>query len=86
MISCLKDLQIMDMDSEASISRIAMVTSEFPQIALDGNNVYVVWQDNTPGNYDIFLQRSLSNGTKFGDRNVSNNNGTSELPQIFNIW
>ena len=57
-------------------------TSVFPQIALDGNNVYVVWQDNTTGNDDIFLQRSLSNGTKFGDRNISNNNGTSEKPQI----
>jgi hypothetical protein len=53
-----------------------------PQIAVQGNNVYVVWQDNTPGNYDIFLQRSLSNGTKFNGRNLSNNNSTSEMPQI----
>ena len=49
--------------------------SELPQIAVQGSNVYVVWQDNTPGNYDIFLQRSLSNGTKFNDRNLSRNNG-----------
>jgi hypothetical protein len=57
-------------------------TSELPQIAVQGNNVYVVWQDNTTGNYDIYLQRTLSNGTKFKDQNLSNNNGTSELPQI----
>jgi LVIVD repeat len=57
-------------------------TSELPQIAVQGNNVYVAWQDNTPGNYDIFLERSLSNGTEFKDQNLSNNNGTSELPQI----
>jgi hypothetical protein len=57
-------------------------TSELPQIAVQGNNIYVVWQDNTPGNYDIFLQRTLSNGTKFKYRNLSNNNGTSELPQL----
>ena len=57
-------------------------TSELPQIAAQDNNVYVVWQDNTPGNYDIFFQRSLSNDTKFKDRNVSKNNGTSQFPQI----
>jgi hypothetical protein len=57
-------------------------TSELPQIAVQGNNVYVVWQDNTPGNYEILLQRSLSNGTKLKDQNLSKNNGTSQFPQI----
>ena len=57
-------------------------TSQLPQIAAQGNNVYVVWQDNTTGNYDIFFKRSLSNGTKFNERNLSKNNGTSQLPQI----
>jgi hypothetical protein len=57
-------------------------TSENPQIAVEGNNVYVVWQDNTPGNYEIILQRILSNGTNLIERNVSKNNGTSENPQI----
>ena len=37
-------------------------TSQLPQIAAQGNNVYVVWQDNTPGNYDILLKRSPNNG------------------------
>jgi hypothetical protein len=43
----------------------------------------VVWQDNTTGNYDVYIKSSHSNGTKFKPmRNLSKNNGTSELPQI----
>ena len=69
-------------------------TSELPQVTAEGNNVYVVWQDNTTGNYDVYFKSSSSNGTKFkSDRNLSKNNGTSELPQItsnkdifFVIW
>jgi hypothetical protein len=58
-------------------------TSELPQIATQGKNVYVVWQDNTTGNNDIMFKSSPFNGTKFrSTRNLSNNNGTSELPQI----
>ena len=69
-------------------------TSELPQVTAQGNNVYVVWQDNTIGNYDVYFKSSSSNGTKFkSDRNLSKNNGTSELPEIsssenvfFVIW
>jgi len=58
-------------------------TSGLPQISSQGNNVYVVWQDNTNGNYDIFFKPSLATGTKFkAVRNLSNNSGTSQLPQI----
>ena len=58
-------------------------TSELPRIAAQGSNVYVVWQDNTNGNYDVFFQQSSTNGTKFKSvRNLSNSNVTSELPQI----
>ena len=58
-------------------------TSELPQVTAQGNNVYVVWQDNTTGNYDVYFKSSTSNGTKFKSiRNLSKNNGTSELPQI----
>jgi hypothetical protein len=58
-------------------------TSELPQITAEGNNVYVVWQDNTNGNYDVYFKSSSTNGTKFKSiRNLSKNNGTSELPQI----
>ena len=58
-------------------------TSELPQITAEGSNVYVVWQDNTTGNYDVFFKTSFDNGIKFkSTRNLSKNNGTSELPQI----
>ena len=36
------------------------------QIAINQNNVYVVWTDNTTGNGDIHFKRSADNGTSFG--------------------
>ena len=36
-----------------------------PQIATSGNNVYVTWIDNTPGNFDIFFAVSNNNGASF---------------------
>ena len=54
-----------------------------PQIAGIGNNVYVTWEDNTPGNFDIFFEVSTNNGTSFGTPiNISNNAGFSSNPQI----
>jgi hypothetical protein len=44
--------------------------------------VYVVWQDNTPGNYDILFRRSPNNGEGFKSVNLKNTNGTSQFPQI----
>ena len=50
------------------------------QIALSGNNVYVTWEDDTPGNGDIFV---ITNAQPFGiPINMSNNPGVSENPQI----
>ena len=50
--------------------------SNNPQIATSGNNVYVTWIDNTPGNEDIFFAASNNNGTSFGTPiNLSNNTG-----------
>ena len=54
-----------------------------PQILASGNNVYVVWMDSTPGNYDIFVAKSTDNGSTFGQPvNVSNNAGDSGYPQM----
>ena len=33
-----------------------------PSIAVSGNNVYVVWKDNTPGNDEVFCRRSPDGG------------------------
>lgn len=36
--------------------------SQRPAIAVDGSNVYVVWEDDTPGNFDIYLKKSIDGG------------------------
>ena len=54
-----------------------------PQISSQGSNVYVVWHDNTPGNFDIFFAFSTDNGLTFSTPdNLSENSGTSAAPQI----
>jgi hypothetical protein len=48
-----------------------------------GANVYVTWQDATPGKYDIFDIRSDDNGSTWkAIQNLSNNAGTSTHGQI----
>jgi hypothetical protein len=57
--------------------------SEMPQIAASGNNVYVVWQDSTPGNAEILFRRSTDKGDSFDSpENLSNNQEISTVPQI----
>ena len=57
--------------------------SDKPQISSSGDNVYVVWYDNTPGNLDIFYAVSHDNGQTFTTLiNISNNAGISGSPQI----
>lgn len=58
--------------------------STLADIVASGNNVYVVWQDRTPGNYDIFYRRSTNNGDNFEDIiNVSHNSGFSGASQVY---
>ena len=40
-------------------------TSTVPSITVSGDNVYVVWMDNTDGNFEIFYKRSLDGGASF---------------------
>jgi hypothetical protein len=60
--------------------------SVYGQIAASNNKVYLLWQDSMPSsytNYDIFIKKSVDNGTTFGSPvNLSNNPGFSEHPQI----
>ncbi len=47
-------------------------------LAVAGNNAYVAWCDNTPGNADILLRKSDNTGVTFGSTiNVSQNAGFS---------
>ena len=49
-----------------------------PSITVSGNNVYIVWYDETPGNSEIFYRRSTDDKTTFGSTvNLSNNVGES---------
>ena len=44
-----------------NLSNDAGISSN-PDIAVSGNNVHVVWHDNTPGNFDILYKRSMNGG------------------------
>ena len=53
------------------------------QTVISGNSVYVVWNDDTTGNGDIYFKRSVDNGTSFGStQNLSTNPGNSTAAQI----
>lgn len=57
--------------------------SQVPQIAVSGNNVYVVWYDAMLGNYEVLLARSTDGGGSFDSPvNVNNNGGTRAHAQI----
>jgi len=50
--------------------------SELPQVTASGNNLYVIWLDDTPGSRDVFLRRSNDGGNTFDTKiiNLSKNN------------
>ena len=57
--------------------------SEHPQIAAYDNNVYAVWADDTSGNREVLLTRSVDNGTSFDKiKNLSNNTSDSFNQEI----
>jgi hypothetical protein len=52
----------------------------FPQIAVSGSNVFVVWHDATHG---ILFARSTDNGATFSpSENLGSNSGSNGFPQI----
>jgi hypothetical protein len=65
-----------------------------PHIAAEGEDVYLVWQDNAQGNNDIFLAKSSDQGKNFEKAaNISNNSRDSNSPrltisdaQLFVMW
>ena len=54
------------------------------QVAVDpSGNINVVWMDDTPGHYVIFLSRSADQGASFSSaKSLSNSSGNSSSPQI----
>jgi hypothetical protein len=73
---------------EVSIGEISDIldsnaSSTNPQIAVYGNSTYVVWQDNSNGNDEIYLKMSPAGKSDFGRIfNLSRNNASSTNPQI----
>jgi len=73
-------------------------TTKFAQVAANGKNVYVVWQDYSLGNGEIFLRESNDYGETFGGiKNLSHDDQDSNLfvlgPQIamsedrvYSVW
>jgi len=58
--------------------------SQMPVVAVDsGNNVYVLWQDNLPGNTEIYFKKSTNNGSSWSapDR-ITWNSGISSRPAV----
>ena len=58
--------------------------SEYPAITIDSNNViHVVWQDDTPGNLEIYYRRSSDGGLNWSTaQRLTWTSGSSEYPAI----
>jgi len=53
-------------------------TSDTPRIAINGENVYVAWDQNTKNGFDIAFSASHDNGLTFSDKlNISNSSSMS---------
>jgi hypothetical protein len=60
--------------------------SEHPQVAINGNNVYIVWADNTSLNRDVYLISSTDGGQTFGDVINLSNNGADSYNQEISVF
>jgi len=57
--------------------------SERPRMVVSGDFIYTVWEDNTPGNNDIFFRASLDDAVSWNPViNLSNDSGDSIRPYI----
>jgi len=57
--------------------------SFYPAISVNGSNIYVVWEDNTPGNNEILFKKSIDGGTTWTtNKSLSNNATASFAPAI----
>jgi hypothetical protein len=52
------------------------------QRVVSGRNVYVVWDDDTSGNGEIFFTRSTDGGQTFEDKRILSNNAGGSGPHI----
>lgn len=57
--------------------------SERPGLAVSGDDVYVAWEDESPGEIDVFFRRSGDGGESFGD--VTNLSANEEQSIVLDV-
>lgn len=68
--------------------------SGIPKIFVDAQQVFLTWEDNNKGNFEVFLSKSSNSGNSFDSPvNISTSSGESGTPQalvyqnnIYEIW
>jgi len=56
--------------------------SEYAYVAAYTNYVYVAWQDNRTGNYDLFVKRSTNNGASWDQKQLTTNTADQKFVSI----
>ena len=56
--------------------------SQYAYAAAYSNYVYVAWQDNRTGNYDIFVKRSTDNGATWAQKRLTSDTADQEWASI----
>ena len=57
--------------------------SGIPKLSSDGNQVYLAWEDNSRGDFEIFLSKSSDSGTSFHvPVDMSTTTGQSGTPEV----
>jgi hypothetical protein len=52
-------------------------------VAVSGNNLYLVWNNDAPGSSEILYRKSTDGGAFFGDTvNISNTTESSYAPRV----
>ena len=69
-------------EAKMQLSKNAGFSSN-PSIAVDGSNIYVVWEDDSPGNREVYLKRSVDGGVTWNaNQRVTRNAGDAFWPSI----
>lgn len=53
-----------------------------PQMAVNGNNIHIIWRDNRTGDYQIYYKRSIDNGETWGNDILLTDNLKSRNPHF----
>ena len=69
-------------------------SSENPEVAVWGANVYVAWDDDSTGNHEIYFKKSADGGTTWASTKRLTNNETSSFaptvavsgPNVYVVW